>query len=319
MNTVAVTLTISLTLGLGVAVAQTPTYPLGTGPSVLFDTAHHNVGDNGVSIAKWLQADGYVTRELTRPFDRESLDGVQIAVICNALAAQNALGSARPTNQVWRLPTLSAFSSEEISVLHEWVLRGGALLLVFDHMPMPGAAEQLAAAFGVEVSNGFAVDARLLRSLDADTVTRAGQVMFSRADHMLADDPVTNGRGSAERVDVVVSYAGSAFRVPAGARSLLTLGPLFVSLRATVAWEFSESTPRQAVGGWSQGAILRAGRGRLAVLSDAQIFGSPDGFASLLKFMEERGERPAQAGENPRLLLNLFHWLSGLLDGGSGG
>jgi hypothetical protein len=169
---------------------------------------------------------------------------------------------------------------------------------------MPGAAEQLAAAFGVEVSNGFAMDTRLLHGWTTTSSRRAqGQVVFGRADHALADDPVTNGRNPTERVDLVVSDTGSAFRVPPGARSLLTLGPSFVSLRAEVAWELSERTPRQMIGGWSQGAILLAGRGRLAVLSDAQMLASPEASASIFR----------RRTDNPRLLLNLFHWLSGLL------
>ena len=56
------------------------------------------------------------------------------------------------------MPTPSAFSEDEIAVLSEWVEAGGSLLLVFEHMPLAGAAQDLAGAFGIEISNGFVVD-----------------------------------------------------------------------------------------------------------------------------------------------------------------
>lgn len=56
----------------------------------------------------------------------------------------------------WSLPTPSAFTKEEIAALKNWVERGGSLLLIADHMPFPGAAGDLAKAFEVEFSNGYA-------------------------------------------------------------------------------------------------------------------------------------------------------------------
>jgi hypothetical protein len=203
----------------------------------------------------------------------------------------------------------------EIETLHAWVQRGGSLLWVFDHMPMPGAAQELAAAFGIEVSNGNAIDARALRTIDGKAVERAGRVVFSRAERSLADDPVTNGRGWSERIDAVVSDGGSAFRLPSQARSLLTLGPTFVSLLPTVAWEFSEATPAENVAGWSQGGLLRVGAGRVAVFGDGSLLMTPEMAASLRseKYFSA-GVFPASFDENPKLLINVMHWLSGLLD-----
>ncbi len=315
--TLAITLTTWLGLSTKMAVAQEPAYAPGTGPSVLIDAAHHNAltafAGHRASIAKWLQGDGYVVRELLHGrFDREALDGVQIAIISNAKSEQNAYRFYPPTEaelaEVWRLPTPSAFSQEEIAFLHEWVVMGGALLLVFDHMPLPGAAEELAAAFGIDISTGFAVDGRSLQGFDGPSVAQAARMVFRRVDGTLAEHPVTNGRGLAERVDSVALYVGSAFRLPPEGRSLLTLGSLFVSLLPDVAWEFSEATPRQNIGGWSQGGVLRVGRGRLAVFGETGILVTPDMVAN-----------PAKAGrnpqlQNPQLLLNVLHWLSGLLD-----
>ncbi len=82
---------------------------------------------------------------------------------------------------------------------------------------------------------------------------------------------------------------------------MLTLKPSFVSLLPEVAWQYSEVTPREQVGGWSQGGVLRVGQGRVAVFSDSWIV------------LEMVGYWPAPAND-PQLLLNVLHWLSGLLD-----
>jgi len=178
---VAVSLTIWLALSTTMAVAQEPVDAPETRPLVLIDAAHHNVyrAANRASIIEFLEKDGYRVRELLRGrFDRESLDGVQIIIIENALSAQNALPSIPPTEaelaEAWRLPTPSAFAPEEIAILSEWVAMGGALLLDFDHMPMSGAAQELAEAFGIEVSNGYAVDERSLLGVTGEHVGRAG-------------------------------------------------------------------------------------------------------------------------------------------------
>lgn len=307
-----ITLAVWLAVGGGTVAAQGPAYAPGTGPTILVDTGHHNVDGprDRARVAQWLQNDGYVVRELAGRFTRGVLDGVQVVIIKNPLAERNALHSLPTTDAevaaAWRLPAPSAFTQPEIVALHDWVAMGGALLLVFDHMPMPGAVRELAAAFGIEVSNGFAVDERSLRGFDNDSVVRAGRVVFRRSDRTLTEDPVTNGRGPAERVESVATNTGSAFRLPREARSLLTLGPSFVSLLADVAWQFSAAAPRQPIGGWSQGGALRVERGRVAVFGDGAILVTPD--------MAGSSGDPAGISQNPQLLLNVVHWLSGLLE-----
>lgn len=83
----------------------------------------------------------------------------------------------------WDLPTPSAFSPEGVEAVREWVEAGGSLLLFADHMPMPGAARDLAAAFGVRFSNGFA--------LDPDGMS--GQLVFRRSDGSLRSDAGVGG------------------------------------------------------------------------------------------------------------------------------
>ena len=308
------------------AVAQQSAFAPGSGPTVLIDLGHNSLFgvEPNLSPLTRLQDDGYITRTSTGLFTEEALTGIDIVVVAGALADRNAIrrpaDCAPPPDMtpecfeaidaqiavVWRHPIPSAYSVEELDTLQAWVERGGGLFLVFDIFPFPGAIEALAGRFGVEVSNGFAVDERLLPALPREPspfLGQAARLVFRRVDQTLAEHPVTNGRSSAERVDAVASFTGSAFRLPLGVQSLLTFGPSSVSLLPEVAWEFSEATPRQPIDGWSQGGLLRVGEGRLAIFGESGIL------AHGPRFDERHPEE-----QNSQLVLNVVHWLSGLLD-----
>ncbi len=309
----ALALVICLGLGPAETVQQESTDTPDAGPSVLIDAAHHNLIDIVESHAGWLEEEGFRVRTLRQAFDRESLDGVETVIISLPSAPRNAV--TRPWTRekfarAWQPPFPSAFTADEISVLREWVTEGGGLALVFDHMPVSNAVEELAAAFGVEVANGHAYDERMLR-WEGDSLSRreAGSAVFRRTDGTLAVHPITDGRSVAERIDSVALGGGAALRpIPEG-RPLLTLGASFVSLLPEAPFRFREDTPRQPIGGWWQGGVLRVGRGRLAVFSDAGILATHDEVAA--------GEPPWNGWQlqNPQLFLNTLHWLSGSLDG----
>ncbi len=313
--TAAVSLTIGLALSTTMAVAQAPADAPETGPVVLIDAAHHNLGGSQAreSLVKFLEEAGFRVRELGRKFDRQSLEGVRIVIIPPALSAKNAIPSHQPTEAelaaAWQLPTPSAFSADEITLLSGWVKTGGALLLVFDHMPLAGAAQKLAGAFGIEVSNGYAVDERLLGELAPRNVAQAGSLVFRRVDQTLAEHPITNGRSATERVDSAATYVGSAFQLPPEGESLLRLGPSFISLLPQVAWQFSDATPRESIATWSQGGVLRVERGRVAIFGEHGVLVTP---AQVTADTADAGANPQH--QNPQLLLNTLHWLSGLLD-----
>ena len=268
----------------------------GRGPRLCIDAAHHNfhTADGRYKpFAALLERDGYRVDSNTAPFSAETLRGVDILVISNALAAQNT--------EDWFLPTPSAFDSAEIAAVESWVRAGGALLLIADHMPFPGAASDLAARFGVFLHNGFAVGP------DDD----AGPVTFSRSNNGLADHAITRGRSDAERVDTVVSFTGQAFRAAPGTSltPLLTLGPAMVLLLPEEAWQFSKRTPRVPAAGYLQGAVLQHGRGRVAVFGEAAMFSAQLGGPQ----QKPMGMNHPDARQNGQFLLNVVHWLSGLL------
>lgn len=272
---------------------ESPAYAEGKGPLVFLDEAHfnfHTASGRYQTFARLLGRDGYTVKGNAAKFSRQSLQPANILVIANALAERN--------REDWTLPTPSAFTDEEIAAVRDWVKEGGALLLIADHMPFPGAAEKLAAAFGVRLSNGY-----VLRS-------GGGADYFKRADGTLKDHAITNGRNAAERIDTVRSFTGSAFQAE-GAEPLMVLPDGYMSLLVSAAGQFAEQTPRVAVGGWYQGAVLRFGKGRVAVFGEAAMFSAQLAGAN----QSPMGMNAPDAKENSQFLLNVLHWLSGLLDG----
>ena len=296
------------------AAACTATDTTGEPSTILIDAGHHNLIDIVESHAGRLEEEGFAVRILRHPFDHESLENVETVIISIPSAQRNAV--TRPWSEekfalAWQPPFPSAFSVDEISTLHTWVTNGGGLAIVFDHMPVSNAVEEITAAFRVEVANGHAYDERMLR-WKGDSLSRkeAGSAVFRRTDGTLTAHPITDGRSVAERIDSVALGGGAAFRLPPEGQPLLTLGTSFVSLLPKAPFSFREDTPRQAIGGWSQGGVLRVGRGRLAVFSDAGILATHD---------EVSVQEPPWKGwqrQNPQLFLNTLRWLSGEIDPG---
>jgi len=294
--------------------AACSTDPTGETPTILIDAGHHNLVDIVESHADWLEEEGFTVRILRHPFDHESLDGVEVILIGSPSAPRNAV--TRPWTEekfdlAWQPPFPSAFSADEISTLHTWVASGGGLGLIFDHMPVSNAINELATAFGITVSNGFAFDEAMLRwEGDSLSIGEAGSFVFRRTDHTLAGHSITDGRSIVERVDSVALGGGAAFRLPPEGLPLLTLGESFVSLRPEIPWHFQEDTPRHPIGAWLQGGTLRVGGGRLAVFSDLGILATHD---------EVAAQDPPWNGwqlQNPQLFLNTIRWLSAEIDPG---
>lgn len=278
-----------------------PAFDIGAGPVVLIDEAHRNMHTAEGSykpFAELLRRDGYVVHPSKVPFTPEALARADILVVANALGEDEA--------EMWTLPTPSAFSPDEIAAARDWVEDGGALLLIADHMPWPGAAAELAEAFGLLFINGDVGDF---------CVGCAGfRLTFKRADDSLADHPITNGRSLAERVEHVTSFTGSAFRASAGTRvePLMVLGDeavLFVP--QDFREEITDAVPSLSAAGLYQGAVLRRGAGRVAAFGEAAMFSAQVGSDG-----EPMGMNDLEADQNYRFVLNVMHWLSGLLEAG---
>jgi len=270
-----------------------PTYQPGRGPLVRVDASHHtpSLDETLVPLRRLLEADGYRVARLVAGIGPPTLAGTDVLVIVDALADRNV--------DDWTLPTPSAIAPAEERALVDWVRAGGSLLLVADHMPFAGATSDLAKALGIETLNGFAID-----TVSWDPIT------FRRSDGTLRGHPIVDGRDQAERIDSVYTYWGHAFRAhEASAANLLAFGQGVVSMQPRKAWRFDAETEVVPVAGWSQGLALRVGKGRVVVLGDSGM---------LTAHLVGPARRPVglnapAAGQNAQFVLNVFHWLAGLI------
>jgi hypothetical protein len=259
-----------------------PAFTAETGPRVVIDGAHnnfHTVDGRYAPFAQLLRNDGFRVSGSEAAFTDEGLANADILVIANALAAEDV--------EEWRTPNPSAFTADEIAAVRRFVERGGSLLLIADHMPFGGAAQELGAAFGVAFDNGFAVD----EDHEPD--------LFTRGNGGLADDPLL------ANIRQVQTFTGSAFQAPQ-ARPLLRLNARYEVLLPEVAWEFSDETPRVSGADRLQGALLEVGRGRVAVFGEAAMFTAQVSGPERTPV----GLRAPGAEENKVFALTILHWLA---------
>jgi hypothetical protein len=276
-----------------------PAWPAGQGPRVCVDEGHnnfHTLGDRFWAFGELLRRDGYQTVPLPGPLRRETLDPCRVLVISNAQLATGEWDT-------YPYPTPSGFTPAEIEATHDWVGRGGSLLLIADHMPLAGVAAGLAARFGVTFTDGFAFE-----GVDAATGDpRTPPTIFRTADGTLRDHPIVRGRTPAESVSSVRTFTGQAFRAPDTAAPLLVLPAAFVVLMPERPWEFGPKTRRLPAGGWLQGAAITVGKGRAAFFGEAAMFtaqvAGPD--------REPMGMNAPGAEQNFQFVLNVVRWLAG--------
>jgi hypothetical protein len=281
------------------AVVTHPMHAPGRGPRVCVDHAHHNFHRLDGRFAPFgdvLRADGYRLESIELRFDVGALEHCRLLVVANA----------QPGDQPWSeyaYPTPSAFDPAEVGAVERWVREGGRLLLIADHMPLAGAAASLAAAFGVEFNDGFAVED--FRTEAEGRAAFLRPTRFALEEGTLRAHPATRGQRTEDAVEHVYTFVGQAFQAGPAASPLLVLPDDFISLMPRVAWEFTLQTPRRPVGGWLQGAALEHGRGRVAVFGEAAMFTaqvSADGRAM--------GMNAPQANQNARFVRNLVDWLT---------
>jgi hypothetical protein len=278
---------------------STPTFARGKGPIVLIDEAHnnfHTASGRYRPFAKLLEADGFVVRSSGARFDSASLATGRVLVIANAVSTEN--------RDEWRWPSHSAFGPAEIAAVAAWVRHGGSLLLIADHQPFAGAADSLANTLGVFFANGFA--------MPPAGGKRPGEIVFRRGAGLIRH-AIVDGTSPAQRVDSVVSFTGSAFRL---ARSVERAGELMRLPAGTrvrmpvVAWQFSDSTPEFRGDGMLQGAVFPLGKGRVAVFGEAAMFSAQVTGPERLPM----GMNAPYAAGNPQFVLNTLHWLVGSLN-----
>jgi hypothetical protein len=269
-----------------------PAYPEGKGPVILIDEAHnnfHTAEGTYMPFAAVLTRDGYVVKRAKKKITTDLLRSCSILVIADA----------QPPSQKGLPPT---FSDQEIDILNAWVKKGGALFLITDHMPDPRTIEKFALSFGIQVNNGYVLNGFL-----------SGEerpLVFQRADGTLTDHPITNGRNPSEKIRSVATFAGSAFKADPGFEPLMIFGPERRSWMPKEYWKFPPGTPNISVAGWFQGGVSEFGAGKIAFFSEAAMF-----TAQIFDQGRVRAGMNHPLGkDNAQFLLNVVHWLSGLLE-----
>lgn len=274
----------------------TPSYT-SAGPTVAIDSAHrnrHTAEGRYRPLAELLSNDGYTVVSLSAsPFDARVLSEIDVLVMTNPLD----------------LEAEQRVDDEEADFIREWVDQGGSLLLVSD-LPFPS---RLANRFGVDTGKGLVFDLESEKRLTTP-------LTFSLENRLLGDHPIIHGRETSEAVSRVASFTGQSISVPARAWALLKLSdtareaPTSNDLSAEII-ALRDGSPRfgshsTSVAGRAQGIALTYGMGRVVVLGDAAM-------------LEARLHRHDDGSEarvglnvagNRRFALNVFHWLSGLLD-----
>jgi hypothetical protein len=291
--------TLPVLFGYGQQVADTlyhppipnPAYAIGHGSLIFIDEAHgnfHTMSGRFLPFASVLIRDGYNVRPFKERFSKEKLASAKILVIANALHADN--------QQRWSLPTPSAFTDEEVSIVNDWVKNGGSLFLIADHMPFPGAAEKLALSFGIKFYNGFAKK------------KNSGKDIFKEGSGLL-ENVIVKGRNQSETITSLQSFGGQAFQISDSAHAIIELNEKYEILLPATAWEFKRDTERISADKFVQGAYMKYRKGRIVFFGEAGMF-----TAQIQGSKNKFGMNSASASQNFQFLLNTIHWLDRIID-----
>jgi hypothetical protein len=261
-------------------------------PRLLFDEAHnnfHTATERYKPFADLIVNDGYHLVRGRKVFTLEALSTFKILVIANALGAEDMDDDNADS---------SAFSDEECDVVRDWVRGGGALLLIADHAPFGGAAENLAKRFGVEMSKGFTFDTENFRK-DSGSPS---QLVFSTENKLLVEHPINRGRNDKETIHRIFTFTGQSLKGPEGSVGFLKLSDTAKDRAAP------DSKTEASAAGRAQALAFKFGKGRVVVLGEAAMLS-----AQLAGSEKRPMGMNVQGSDNKQLALNIMHWLSGLL------
>jgi hypothetical protein len=258
-------------------------------PLVRVDAAHNNfhTADNRYRpFAELLRNDGYRVEANDEPFGSGSLEGVDVLVVANALGARWPFlpGSDGP-----------AFTPAECDAVERWVAGGGSLLLVADHAPAGGAARDLAAKFGVDMSAVYLFDTT---HADRGSDANDSWVVFSRGNGGLGTHPILEGSGADERVSTVTAFTGQSLLGDERATPLLLL--------TDTAGDYDPKTGHETpAGGRAMAVALAHGSGRVVVVGEAAMLTAQTTAGGALRFGFQR-----PGSDDRQFAINVVHWLS---------
>jgi hypothetical protein len=258
-------------------------------PIVAVDAAHYNyhtVDNRFAPFGKVLSADGFNVKSNNTTFTEESLTKFDVLVIANALSDKNS--------DNWDLPIYYAFTRGEIEAVYNWVINGGALFLIADHMPWPAASANLAEMFGFSFFNGYV------------EITGESEQFFSILENSLLPGPVVTSEGESA-IDRVQGFLGQGFLIPPKAIPVLKFTRPAVSWMPEKSWNIEDTTPYFDATNYYQGALLEVGTGRIAVFGEAGMFTAQ--IVTEDNETWEMGMNADNALQNQQLLINIMRWL----------
>ncbi|MGE5316807.1 MAG: hypothetical protein ACM3ME_02340 [Chloroflexota bacterium] len=264
-------------------------------PMILFDEAHHNMHTSTGTYSPFVNLitnDGCIVKPNSTPFSKTSLAGYDILVISNAKGGKHNF-KHKP-----------AFTDLECSIVKQWVMQGGSLLLIADHYPMGSAAENLAQQFGVHMFNGETMDSIYFEG----NSSFRDKLVFSRENKLLLDNEITRGRKPSEMLTKIVSDRGQSLSVPDSAMVILKLSPSSYHSLPDSIWDIGTTTYTRFTGpisafGNCQGLALKVGKGRVVILGEAAMI-------TAQLFKGEKFGMNTPGNDNKQFALNIIHWLA---------
>ena len=127
-------------------------------------------------------------------------------------------------------------------------------------------------------------------------------VSLHAQNQLLGDHPITQGRNESERVDRVQTFSGTSLKGPAGSVPILKLPDTAVDRPKIFSKQETSATGRV------QGVAFGLGSGRVVVMGDA------DALTAQLADEDMKYGMNVPSLDNRQLVLNIMHWLSGLLE-----
>lgn len=261
-----------------------------THPKVLFDEAHnnfHTATGRYKPFVDLITNDGYQVSSNKEKFLSTLFQGNDVLVISNALGSSDTNPTAR---------TSPAFTADECNVVRDWVNAGGALLLIADHAPAGGAAANLAAVFGIDMSKAYTGDPMNFERKGLDV----SWIVFSRANGNLGRHVIFEGRNQAERINRVMSFTGQSLKGRGDSVALLKL-----SDKAYDVLDLNSPAKASVVSaaGRAQAIAMTFGKGRVVVFGEA----------AMLTAQNVNFGMNYPGNDNRQLVLNVMHWLTGLI------
>jgi hypothetical protein len=190
------------------------------------------------------------------------------------------------------------FTPDELNALHDWVSKGGSLLMFDEHAPIDKSVTPLFNKFGIQLSIGIVSDS-LNYATKFGIANKETLLTFTRSNGLLnTDHPITQGEKAGEQINTIMSYGGGGL-TGKGYANLFKLSP-----SATIK-KYSGSAPSGTAN--SQGLAGKFGNGKVVALGDCNGFTAMYVMMKSVKF--SAGMQVAEY-DWKQFALNTLHWLS---------